>query len=381
MKNETQIKLLFTAFIIGMLTFVIVAALSLSAKADDWSYLDSTFRAMEQRTSGGMFDGKCRTFVITKDLQLPKIGKDNKTKTFVIENLTVKGGGLIASATDWNDLHNYQTNRTFILRNINIYSADVGMWIQGSHRSTFATVSFWSCRVGGKFELCLEGYAEQLQEHQCRDTGVYVGISRLAGSTESNSQSNNFRINGFRSYGAGNSIALIYHGVSGGLVTNLTNEGGGCRIFLLVNSNGGRFMKDFRASQFHIECANKESVIKIIGGGYANYYFSDIFPQVGNYLIDAEGSGFTVNVSNLFYQPYNTGWSVPYIKFAHKSAPNGDIWWNIVDCVTLDNIRTYYDPAYWKTGNGYNMPNPFSSGQQTNNRGSNRLREIPYILK
>jgi len=369
---KTKLTLLFFALI----------AFASATFADDWQYLDSTFRAMEtKKECGGVFDGKQRTFNITKPVNLPKIGKDNKTKTFYISNIVVKGAGLIAPASDWKDMHNFQTNRTFIFDNVNIYNADIGMLIQGSHRSTFKNISFWSCRTGARFELCLEGYAEQMQEHQCRDTGVYVGISKLSGCTESNSQSNNFRINGFRSYGAGNSIALIYHGVSGGVVTNLTNEGGGCKWFLLINSNGGRFMKDFRAENFHVECANKEAVVKIIGGGYANYYISDIFPQVGNYLIDAEGNGFTVNVSNLLYQPYNTGWVVPYIKFAHKSQPNGEIWWNIVDCVTLDNIRTYYDAQYWKVASGYSMPNPFSAGQETNNRGSNRLRETPYILK
>lgn len=362
------------------LFFLLIYVLTTTSKASDYTYLDSTFRAMEKRAYGGSVDFRNRIFYITQDVNLPRILSDNKTKTFEINNLCVKGAGLKATASNWDDEHNYQTNRTFVLRNINIYSADVGLIIQGSHRSYFENISTWSCRKGGSFELCLEGYAVNLQEHQSRDTGFYVGWSRgLPGATWSNSQSNNFRINGFRSYGAGNSIALIFESVSGCYVTNLTNEGAGCNIFLKVTAQGSTVMKDFYASGFHIECQNKTAVVQAECYGYTMYTFENIFAHVGNVLIDASGTGL-ITVKNIFYQPYNTLWKYPCLMFAHQRPDDNTVWWQFENCNTLSNYRSYYNDIYWINDAKHCKPRPFAPGQITNNSGSNRLKEIPFIL-
>jgi hypothetical protein len=362
------------------LLFFFLWLLSATAKASDYTFLDSTFRAMEKREYGGAVDFKNRVFNITQNVNLPRIGTDNKTKVFTIENLCVKGAGLIAASKDWNDEHNYQTNRTFNLRNINIYNADAGLTIQGSHRSYFENVCAWNCRKAGSFELCLEGYAVNLQEHQCRDTGFYIGWSRnLPGATWANSQSNNFRINGFRSYGVGNSIALLFESVSGCSVTNLTNEGAGCNIFLKVSAQGSTVMKDFYAAGFHIECENKRCVVLSECYGYSMFTFENIFAQVGNVFCEASGTGL-VTIRNIFYQPYNAGWKKPCLMFSHQRPDDNTVWWVFDNCNTLSSARSYYNDIYWINDATHCKPRPFSTGQQTNNSGSNRLKEIPFVL-
>jgi len=355
-------------FILLMIGFVVLLTLPAKSANKDYRFLDSTFRAMEAKPAGGFYDGKGRVFYPDANVALPRIGTDNKTKTFLINNITVYNYGLIATAVDWVDMHNCQTNRTFILNNVNFYNqANIGLLIEGSHRSTFNNLSFYNCRVGAKFILCLEGYATQLQTHQTKDTGVFVGYGNCNGCTNYNSQSNNFRIEGFRDYGTGKGIALIYKGVSGGVVTSLTNEGHGRDVFLQVDASGSNFMKDFTASHFHIECFNQTAVIEAKPNG-SKFYFSDFFPQAANTIISAKGLG-SIYVQSIYYIPTNGN------KFQNLSGESGSLWWQFTDCEATN--RTIYNDANWIIGNGSTKPRPFAPGQTTNNSGSNRLYEIP----
>lgn len=355
-------------FILLMIGFVVLLTMPSKAANKDYAFLDSTFRAMEKKPAGGFYDGKGRVFYPDANVALPRIGADNKTKTFVINNITVYNFGLIGTAVDWNDMHNYQTNRTFIFNNVNFYNqSNTGLIIEGSHRSTFNNLSFYNSRVGAKFILCLEGYATQLQTHQTKDTGVFVGYGICNGCTNYNSQSNNFRINGFRDYGTGKGIALVYKGVSGGVVTSLTNEGGGRDVFLQVDATNSNFMKDFSASHFHVECYNKTAVIQALPNG-SKFYFSDFFPQAANTLVSGKGLG-SIYVNSVYYIPTNGN------KFQNLSGENGSLWWQFTDCEATN--RTIYNDANWIIGNGSTKPRPFAPGQTTNNSGSNRLYEIP----
>ena len=359
---EIIAAILFLSIIIALL---VLLAMPAKANNKDYVFLDSTFRAMEQKKAGGIYDGKGRVFYPDKNVQLPRILSDNKTKVFVIENITVYNYGLISECATWQDLHNYQTNRTFIFRNVNFYDSQNGLIIEGSHRSYFQNISFYNCRTGGKFILCLEAYAIQLQTHQTKDTGVFIGYGTCQGCTNYNSQSNNFRIEGFRDYGTGSGIALIYKGVSGGVVNSLTNEGGGRDVFLKVDASGSNFMKDFTATNFHIECSNKTAVIDARPNG-SKFYFDLFFPQVANTVISAEGLG-SIYVNRIVYNPGN--------KFRNLSGVSGSLWWQFTDCESTN--RSIYNLANWVIDNKSTQPKPYSPGQTTNNSGSNRLYEIP----
>lgn len=375
---KKTVEIIITVIVLALIIcmgFLLVMAKPAKAQNKDYQFLDSTFRAMEIKKAGGQYDGKGRVFYPDRNVNLPRVLPDNKTKVYVIENITVYNSGLISESATWNDLHNYQTNLTFILRNINFYNSKTGLVIEGSHRSSFYNLSFYNCNTGARFILCLEGYAEQLQSHQTTDTGIYIGYGTCQGCTNYNSQSNNFRINGYRDYGTGTGYGLIYHGVSGGIVTSLTNEGGGRDVFLQVNARGSNFMKDFTASNFHIETPNKKCVIEALPNG-SKFHFNTIYPQCGNVVIRGEGLG-SIYVSGIVYNPNNPGPGGKHATnmFQNLSGSSGSLWWNFQDSEVYN--RSIYDDGNWIIDSKSTKPRPYSTGQTTNNSGSNRLYEIP----
>mgnify|MGYP003336029446 CR=1 FL=1 len=370
-KGDAKALAVLILFMIALFTVVMLIAVNCDAANKDYRYLDSTFRKMETVAMKEVnFNG--RQFSPDAPVKLPKV-TDQKNHVWTIRNLIVVGNGLDGSATNWEDAHNYQTFRTINIENATFYNCDVGLIIQGSHRSYFKQLSFYDCRVGARFQLCLEGMATELQAHLFKDTGIYVGWGfNMAGANRENSQSNNFRIYGFRSYGIGTGTALIYNCVYGGLVEGLCDEGWGCDVFLLIDATNSTTMKSFTARQFgDIECHNNDCVVKVIGNG-TRVYLSDFYFQVANIVVSGGGNNSSIYISQLM----NTN-----VDLKYKNAGTGvnTLWWRFED-VDAKNGSIYND-ANWVIDAKNSKPNPYAVGQTTNNSGSSRLYEVPPFTK
>lgn len=368
--NKADLKSV--AIMIGFYAIMCLLALLIFAYAayadnKDYKYLDSCFRKMETAYMKEInFNGQ--KFYPDKVVKGPRV-LDQKEHIWTIRNASINNYGIDMSAPSWDDAHNFQTFRTFNMDNINFYNCDIGILIQGSHRSHFNQLSAYGCRVGGRFELCLEGMAFQLQAHTFRDTGFYIGwCFSLPGSNRENSQSNNFRIYGFRSYGSGTGTALIYNCVYGGLVEGLCDEGWGCDVFLLVNATNSTTMKSFTARQFgDIECHNNECVVKVIGNG-TKVYLSDFYVQSHNCLVSGEGNSSSIFVSGM-------GDTNVDVTFSNLGKGTNTLWWNFQNFKAKNG--SIYNDSNWLIDSKHSKPNPYSPGQTTNNSGSNRLYEIP----
>jgi hypothetical protein len=365
--NKGDVKAI--GILLMFLITIMICLIAFSAKADnrDYKYLDSCFRKMET-VYMKKIDFNGRQFYPDKKVKGPR-DLDKKEHVWTITNASFNNFGIDMSATSWDDAHNTQTFRTFNMEHINFYNCDVGIIIQGSHRSHFDQVSAYGCRVGGYFELCLEGMATQLQAHTFRDTGFYVGwCFNLAGANRENSQSNNFKIYGFRSYGAGTGTALIYNCVYGGVVEGLCDEGYGCDVFLLIDAANSTTMKLFKASGFgDIECHNNEAVVKVIGNG-TWVYLEDFYVQVANCLVSGQGNSSTIFVKGL--PDTNVD-----ITFSNLGQGVNSLWWKFEEFKAKNG--TIYNDANWLIDKNHSKPPPYAPGQTTNNSGSNRLYEIP----
>lgn len=394
MKKESDLKIALKSFgwailIVLLLIFLIRtivqemqaqsrAAYMVKAVAPnkDDLYLDSCFRWLEKMPSGGTTRIRAKEYTLTRDVILPQMINKTTRKKFIIDMNGAKifKYGFKDTATTWERIHNVNTFRSFIIRNGEFNGSDVGLFVQGCQMNIFENLVFAGCRTGAKFGLCLQTKMDLIEENQNVDTGVYIGCAVGIGCDASNSQSNNVTLTTFRSFGAGNAIALIADRVSGARWTNLTNEGAGAKYFLYVNGQNSNWMKSFIAQDIHIECENRIACIYSYVDGYANFKFSNIFAQHGNLLIDGYGTGINV-IDNINYMPNIAADKYPNLAFRNHGT---GIWWQFVDCIRYGG-KPYTNNFYWVTGNGATVPTPSTPGQLNCNYGAARCFEIVNV--
>lgn len=349
-------------------------------KLTDNEYIDSCFRWLEKKSTGGSVKLQAKEYILTKDVILPQMIKNTVRKKFLIDmnGAKILNFGFTDTARTWQTIHNVNTFRSFVIRNGEFNGAkQTALKIQGCQMNNFENLVFAGCKTGGYFGLCLQTQMDLIEENQCRDTGVYIGLAQGIGCDASNSQSNNVTLTTFRSFGAGNAMALIADQVSGCRFVNLTNEGAGSKYFLYVNGKNSNWMKSFIAQDLHIETENRVACIYAYLDGYARFTFENIWAQHGNILVDGYGTG-TIYVNDIVYQPNIPTDKYPTLKCKNNGGESSPLWWQFTDCTRYGG-KPFKDPFYWILQQGTSIPKPFADGQVSNNNGVNRLKEIIQI--
>lgn len=347
-------------------------------KNSDYKFIDSCFRWVEERPTGGSIRLRAKEYDLGgDDVLLPQVtGTSKSRRKFMIDlnGAIIRNGAFTDGNPDWNKMHDLNTFRSFTITNGEFNGQkNIALNIKGAQMNTFENLVFAGCRYGGKFELCLQTYARCIETNQCQDTGVYFGIGTCAGCEPHNSQTNNVTLETYRDFGAGTAYALVFDGVSGCRAVGLTNEGKGSKVFLTVNGKGSNWMKSFYATDIHIEAQNSISTIMAYPDGYANFNFGNIYAQYGNLLIDGYGTGI-IRVDGICYQPYNITWKYSNLKFRHNGSESAPLWWEFSNCVRYGG-KPMSDPFYWVVAPGSSIPKPFAPGQVSSNNGSARLKE------
>lgn len=355
-----------------------VRGASPAAANSDAIYLDSCFRWLEKKPSGGTTRLKQKVFMPNVKVLLPQVTGTVSRRKFIIDmqGSVIKGNGFFDGSPDWRKMHETNTFRSITIINGEFNNCDIGLVVQGAQMNDFTCLTFAGCRVGARFELCLQTNIGNIELNQCIDTGMYIGISWQPGCTNYNSQSNNTRVNLVRCFGRGTETAVIFKGVSGCSISNCTIEGGGATIFLMVDGKNSNFVKSFYADGFHIEGECKRAVVYARVDGYGTFTFSNIYPLIGNVIVEAEGTG-TIRINDLHYHPAGN-WKYGHNYFKSNSPESGPLWWEFNNCQRAGG-RPFSDNYYWITTDGGNKPKPFVPDQVNNNYGSNRLKENIHI--
>ena len=338
---------------------------------EDEFFIDSCFRWLEKRPVGGTVRFAAKNYYLTKDIVLPQMINNIERKKFIVNmnGAKIMGGSLIDTARSWQLIHDINTFRSFYIEHGEFNGIKSGLKIQGAQMSNFNNIVFAGCKTGGYFGLCLQSQFSSIEENQCIDTGVYIGLAQGIGCTPYNSQSNNVTINMYRSFGAGTANSLIFDRVSGCVLNNITNEGKGCKTFLTVNAKGSNWVKSFYANDIHVEAQNTNAVIVANLDGYGKFYFNNIYAQRGNVLINGSGTG-TIVVQNITYMPIVSGDAVQGLKFKTTGASD-PLWWRFENCTRYAG-KPFADNFYWVGV----TPKPFTAGQTYSNSGDKRLYEI-----
>ena len=358
---------------------------------DTWDYIgvNEMFRAAESNRFGAVMKFECREYYLSANPygkrkgELPKINTANSNGTQKIYTIywngcSFKNAGLRSIANDPKDAADMQTFRTFIcIGAAKFEQCDTGFAVVGFHSSELGSLSSYNCQMAGYLAFGLESKAEFLQAHQCSLRGWNIENWDKCGDGQC--QMNQSHFPHIRMYASGTEeYGFRFYGSSGIDIGKATGEGAaGAQIFLIVDCSHkySSFVKTFEVRYLHIESTYKNCAVYAIGGGGTHISFDRTFCQTVCTLIAAKDkTGETyIEVSNLYWNPG--------IKFRHEGAANTTLWWHFKSCRAINN-GTFYDDINWEINpaKGWYKPNPYSPGQTTNNKGSNRLYYEPGFM-
>ncbi len=308
---------------------------------NDTETIQAAMDFLEKKSHGKLeFDG-ARTYVINKNIELPR---------YAVGIVLIEGNGCVLKGKngihifnripeDQKEALNKMMNTRFIIQHFTFQEGDKGINLGATYGSKITDCSFLKQKVAAiDIQFGLMTTIENCMATLCDKDNFLLRCGTDWGGNCVNSQSNHSHIKACRVYAKkGANTAYYVEGSNGITLEDIISEGyGGIKKSVYVTNKGNSISHLFTIRNFHMEHTPLEAGIHLDFNGH-------------------------VTIDGLFFQTADTDF--PVIKTTQKSATNtlknipyfvkgsiiqnqGHLWgiiWNLEDC-----HQFFYQKKYWK---------------------------------